>query len=245
MKSLIWRMHHHVYFCSGWHAVLNCWGFFYLFFWPHKAYCLIFSIQKNNGLEGEVVCREEENREKRAVRRGSRPCSHEPWIELGGGGGLKEELFSIRRYCLEKGRTRWKEKKKTATKGATSMSKWRLFLPLLGFSPGKWAWRRDCQHHTDKVTVGHTLLSLPSLCGCCCVLFLFFFPPLSTFYLSLSLLLSPLCLHLSLCSLYLVAKAFQAASSSLGILEAQQSPHTYTHTLKKHIHRPNVQQGFG
>lgn len=33
----------------------------------------------------------------------------------------------------------------------------------------------DCQHHTDKVTVGHTLLSLPSLCGCCCVLFLFFF----------------------------------------------------------------------
>lgn len=37
-----------------------------------------FSIQKNNGLEGEIVAEKKENREERAVRRGSRPCSHEP-----------------------------------------------------------------------------------------------------------------------------------------------------------------------
>lgn len=98
------------------------------------------------------------------------------------------------------------------------------------YPPGKWVWRGDCQHHTDKVTVGHTLLSLPSLCGCCCVLFLF------SPSISLPLLLSPLCLHLSPCLLYLVAKAFQAASSSLGILEAQQSPHTYTHILLRNTY---------
>lgn len=78
------------------------------------------------------------------------------------------------------------------------------------------------------MTVHHTLQSLLSLCGCFCVLFLFFPPLLSP---SLFFVCFP-----SIARVYLVvANAFQAASSSLGILEAQQSPHKHTffhiHTL--------------
>lgn len=193
--------------------------------WPREAYQLTLVFRRIMDLK--VKCGGKKGLGgKRALRRGLRPCSHEPWMETELRGELREKLFSTLRYCLEKGWEGRKKKERIATKDATSVSEWRLSLPLLGFPPGKWVWRGDCQHHTDKVTVGHTLLSLPSLCGCCCVLFLFFPPSIS-----LPLLLSPLCLHLSPCSLYLVAKAFQAASSSLGILEAQQSPHTYTHIL--------------
>lgn len=193
--------------------------------WPCEAYHLTLVFRRRiMDFKGEIVAEKKE------------------WGEEGGEEGL-EALFTwtlngdrveggvkrrivLHSKVLFRKRVRGEKKLKRIAKGATSVSEWRLSLPLLGFPPpGKWVWRGDCQHHTDKVTVGHTLLSLPSLCGCCCVLFLFF-PSIS-----LPLLLSPLCLHLSPCSLYLVAKAFQAASSSLGILEAQQSPHTYTHIL--------------
>lgn len=178
-----------------------------------------FVLHTYNRFEGEIVA-ERTERELRVARRGWRPCSHEPWMETESRGELREEFFSTLRYC---------SKKKCAREGWGGIQKgvrWKVRVRVKTFSPspfgfiplGKWVWGGDCQHHKDKVTVGHTLLSLPSLCVCCCVL-LPFFP----FYLS------ALCLHLAPCSLYLVAKAFQAASSSLGILEAQQSPHAYTH----------------
>lgn len=111
----------------------------------------------------------------------------------------------------------------------TSVSKGRQIPFFLVFSfppPWKVGLDRGLSVSHGSVTVGHTLLSLPSLCGCCHVLFFFLSPSLLFVFFLLP------------CWLYLVvAKAFQAASSTLGILEGLQSPHTHTHPyIHTHIY---------
>lgn len=186
-----------------------------------------FSIWKNNGFEGEIVAEKSE------------------WGEEGGEEGL-EALFTwtLNRDKVEGGvkrrivlhskvffraRVRGEKKKEERVRRKVPRPcQIEDFLSLSMVYPPP----QESGYEEGTVSITQIKWLLATLCWACppfvdvVVSCSFFFPSIS-----LPLLLSPLCLHLSPCSLYLVAKAFQAASSSLGILEAQQSPHTYTHIL--------------
>lgn len=102
--------------------------------WPCEACRLTFGVQTYNGFEGEIVAGRRENGEKRAARRGLRPCSHEPWMETELRGGVKRRIVLHSKVLFRKTVRKKNNPKKEC--GERCVSEWRPPPPESGYEEG-------------------------------------------------------------------------------------------------------------